>query len=582
MGQEQEFERIRTIIRRRMGWFLWSFILLVGLVVAIAIELPNIYRSSATVLIQNQQIPSALVPSTVTTFADQRIQAINQEVMSRSKILSLVKDYNLLPDKINRLTTDDIVHMIRKRISLKTIDAEINKLNQTQPELLTIAFKLSYEDEDPKKAQEVANAIVSFYLEKNLEERERVAHGTTEFLSAQLDQEQKRMDNLQNEMATFEKKHLEELPEYSEFNMRRMESMNQRERDVDLQIRSIEEQRSILQVDQAMLDPYSGGANSKVLTKSERLQEVELQHTHELSKYTSRYPGVESENKEIQLLKSQGYVGAGYTETISDLKAAENKLARLKSTYTEKYPEVQSLEREIKEITARLGELNRGGGVSRSDILQKPTNPAYITLQAELQKATISIASLLAEKKQLESETRGLLKKLHAMPEVAKRYMEMRTQYQSDRHNYDIIEQKLLAARVSEGMEEDRKGESFQVIEPAYLPQKPAEPNRVAIILIGAVLAFALAACVVAGREFLDNRIHDLQVLQKASGFPVISIIPSILTEEEIAAIRKRRMNVRIAAVTLVVVGILVVHVFVMDLNIVYAKIGRLVQRTIP
>ena len=119
MGQEQEFERLKTVLRRRIGWFLGSFILLAGLAATIAIELPNVYKSSATVLIQNQQIPSALVPSTVTTYADQRIQAINQEVMSRSKILSLVKDYDLLPDKVNRLNIDDLVDMVRKRISTR-------------------------------------------------------------------------------------------------------------------------------------------------------------------------------------------------------------------------------------------------------------------------------------------------------------------------------------------------------------------------------------------------------------------------------------------------------------------------------
>ena len=131
-------------------------------------------------------------------------------------------------------------------------------------------------------------------------------------------------------------------------------------------------------------------------------------------------------------------------------------------------------------------------------------------------------------------------------------------------------------------MEEDKKGESFQVIEPAFLPQLPAQPNRTAIVLIGAVMAFAFAASVAAAREFLDNRIHDLEVLQKASGFPVISIIPSIMSEAEIAALRKRRLSAPIAAVTVAVLVILAVHLFVMDLNIVYAKLGRLVQRTIP
>ena len=297
------------------------------------------------------------------------------------------------------------MELIRKRISLETIDAEINKANQTQPEVLTIAFTLSYEDEDPKKAQKVANAIVSFYLEKNLEEREKVAHGTTEFLDAQLDQEQKNMNDLENKIAVFEKKHLEELPEYFEFSMRKLESLNQRERDVDMQIRSIEEQRSILEVNEALMDPDSGGAGAKVLTPSERLQEVELEHAHDLSKYTSRYPAVQSGTKEIELLKSEGYAGEGYDELAADLTAAENKLARLKATYTERYPAVRAVEREIKEIKARLGKSGKEGQAD-STITQRPTNPAYITFKAELEKAAVSLSSLLA-RKHLRSESRG-------------------------------------------------------------------------------------------------------------------------------------------------------------------------------
>ena len=68
-----------------------------------------------------------MVPSTVTTYAQERIQSITQEVTSRSKILKLVEKYNLLPDKVKKLTTEELVDEIRKRISFQTINAEINK-----------------------------------------------------------------------------------------------------------------------------------------------------------------------------------------------------------------------------------------------------------------------------------------------------------------------------------------------------------------------------------------------------------------------------------------------------------------------
>src|SRR5208283_3444630 len=353
MGQEQEFERIKKIFLRRRGWFLWPLISLLLLTAIISVVLPNVYKSTATVLILNQQIPSAMVPSTVTTYAQERIQSITQEVTSRSKILKLVEKYNLLPDKVKKLTTEDLVDEIRKRISFQTINAEINKENTNQPVLLTIAFSISYEDEDPGKAQAVTNEIVSFYLEKNLESREKVARGTTEFLTEQLKQEHMRIDDLQTKIADFQKEHLEALPEYSALNMQKLERLSQRLSDIGMQMSSLEEQRSILKGDQAMLDPYSGSATSKVLTPSERLQQLQLERAQALSKYSASHPTVKAKDEEITLLESEGKAGRGYDKMMDNLRAAENKLANLKSTYTDKHPEVQSTEREIKKIKAQ-------------------------------------------------------------------------------------------------------------------------------------------------------------------------------------------------------------------------------------
>src|SRR5208282_4539112 len=117
---------------------------------------------------------------------------------------------------------------------------------------------------------------------------------------------------------------------------------------------------------------------------------------------------------------------------------------------------------------------------------------------------------------------------------------EMDTEYQTAKYNYNTIEQKLLAAQVSQGMEEDKKGESFQVVEPAFLPEKPAKPNRIAIMIIGTVLAMGLSVGAAAAREFSDKRIHDRETLQVLSRLPVISIIPEIITAAEAAAIQRR------------------------------------------
>ncbi|MHC1729288.1 MAG: GumC family protein [Syntrophobacteraceae bacterium] len=579
MGQELELAAVKKILLRRKGWILWPFMAILLLTGIICVVLPNIYKSTATILILNQQIPSALVPSTVTTYAQERIQAITQEVMSRTKLLKLVEKYNLLPDKRAKITTEELVEALRKRITFQTINAEVNKETQSQPVLLTIAFSLSYEDENPGKSQAVTNEIVSFYLEKNLESREKVARGTTEFLTEQLKQEVERMNVLQTRLAEFREQYLEVLPEFTALNMQKVERLSMRASEIGLQIRSLEEQRTVLKSNQAMLDPYSGAA-SKVMTPSERLQNAQYERAQLQSKYSGNHPLVQAKNQEIAILVSEGKGGAGTEQLADKLKAAEANLSTLKSQYSDKHPSVEKAMREIQEIESELAKKPK-----RQQTRSKATaatNPAYITLQSEQEKIEVSIASLKAERKQVEEETKQLYAKLRATPLVAKQFSEMDNEYQASKFNYTAIQQKLLAAKVSQGMEEDKKGESFQVVEPAFLPEKPAKPNRLAILLIGAVLALGASAGMAAMREFSDPRIYDLEAIEKLSGARVISMIPQIAFSEDIIKRRKRKMILGVTSLCALVGAVLIVHFFVMDLDIFSAKVERLINRKMP
>ena len=574
-----ELERMKKILLRRRRWLIWPLVLILLLTGIICIVLPDTYKSTATVLIQNQQIPSTLVPSTVTTYAQERIQSITQEVTSRSKILKLTEKYDLLPEKRKKLSTEDLVEAIRKRISFQTINAEINKETQSQPVLLTIAFSLSYEDESPQKSQAVTNEIVSFYLEKNLESRQKVARGTTEFLTEQLKQEKLKMDELQSKLAEFQKEHLEELPEFASMNMQKLERLNMRISDVAMQIRSMEEQRVVVKGNQALLDPQSGN-NLKVLSSSERLLQAQLDRAQLLSRYSEEHPQVRAKNDEIALLESQSKGSMKADQLLDRLHDLEGKLANLRSHYSDEHPDVQSTQREIDKIKSELK--NNKGQPSGSKAVATASNPAYIGLQSDLEKISVSITSLKAEKAQLESEMKALYAKLRSMPLVGKQFVEMDTEYQSAKMNYGTIQQKLMAAKVSQGMEEDKKGESFQVVEPAFLPEKPFKPNRAAILILGAVLGIGLSIGMAALKETADRRIHDRETFEKICELPVISNIPRIVTLEETLLARKRKMALGAASVCGILGILLVFHLFVMDFDVFYAKVERIVHKKMP
>ncbi len=574
---ELDLAKLSGIVWRRKWWLILPLVATVLLTGIVCVLLPNTFLSQATILIHNQQIPSTLVPSTITTFAQERIQSISQEVTSRTKLLSLVEKYKLVPEKRKKLTTEELIEYLRKRIALRNINAEINSERGGQPIQMTIAFSLSYEDESPRTAQAVANEIASFFLEKNAEARARHARGTTEFLQEQLKLEKERIEQLQTKLAEFQKEHLEELPEYSALNMQKLEKLNAGISEISMHVRSLEEQRSTLKGNLAMLDPYTGAG--KVMTPAERLQQAELELANLLSRLSEVHPSVVAKRQEIALLKGESKGDVPGNETAAQRAELEGKLAALRSKYSEQHPDVQKTLRAIEKLDRGADAPERPRGGKRQSA---PTNPAYVNLQAELDRIGVSIASLKGEKKRLEQQLTEVYAKLQAMPQVAKGFMELDTELQIARKHYNEIQQKLLAARVAQGMEEERLGESFEVIEPAFLPEKPHKPNRLAIMLIGTILGVGLSVGATALKELTDRSVRDARGLESLANLPVILVIPRIVTTEDLIRRRRRRLVAAATSLGCVLGAVLTFHLLVMDLDVFYAKLERVVMRKIP
>ena len=57
--------------------------------------LPPIYRSESTIVIEGQQIPEDFIKPTITEYVEERLQVIKQQVMSRSKLLEIINQFNL-------------------------------------------------------------------------------------------------------------------------------------------------------------------------------------------------------------------------------------------------------------------------------------------------------------------------------------------------------------------------------------------------------------------------------------------------------------------------------------------------------
>ena len=281
-------------------WALWNRRKWLGIVVfllpftaatAVIMALPDLYQSTALVMIERQQVPEAFVRATVTSELEIRLHTISQEILSRSRLESLISRMGLYSDL--RGKAEEAVDRMRKDIRLELRGADANRGNTTT------SFALSYRGRDPQTVATVTNTLASFYIEENLKARERQATGTAEFLKVQLNDAKRRLDEQEARMGELQRRYLGELPQQLQGNLATLESLNTQLRiNSDNQTRLAERRDQIAgQLAQAKLN--SGGPEPDEVRLARLQQELATLRI----KYTDLWPDIIRIKDEIERLQ---------------------------------------------------------------------------------------------------------------------------------------------------------------------------------------------------------------------------------------------------------------------------------------
>ena len=123
--QPKDIQFYLKILNSRKLYFLIPTLVVFLVVAAVAFLLPPIYESKSTILIEEQQIPADFVRSTVTGFADQRIQSLTQQILSRTRLWEIVGKFNLYPEMREKYSREEITKKMRDNIQIETISAEV-------------------------------------------------------------------------------------------------------------------------------------------------------------------------------------------------------------------------------------------------------------------------------------------------------------------------------------------------------------------------------------------------------------------------------------------------------------------------
>jgi succinoglycan biosynthesis transport protein ExoP len=569
-----------SILKSRKRYFIIPALVVLVVSILVARLLPSIYESSSTILIEEQQIPPEFVRSTVTGFADQRIQSLTQQILSRVKLWEIIQQFNLYSDLREKRTREEITEEMRENIKLDTISAEVagqkggRKSNQAA---VTIAFSIAYRGKHPGTVQKVSGTLASLYLEQNLKTREAQAQSTTQFLEAELKQLQERIKVQGDSITAFKGQHEGLLPEQQPFNREQAARLEMDIKQLDATMRSAEDRRIYIEGQLATVKPDTpliGATGERVMAPADRLKALEVALVDLQSKFSDDHPDVRKVRREIaELKKMVGQTGGSASTRRQKLTQLKAELAEKQGKYSDQHPEVKKLKNEI----ARLEQTPET--VSPPKPVTEPENPAYIGLTTQIKGAEADIASLRSQQAGLKDKLQMYRQRLEDAPKVEQEYMALARDYQNASQKHQEVMNKILEARISEGMEESQKGEKFTLIDPASFPEKPVSPKRWLILLAGVICSLGAGFGTVALAEHLDHSVKSSDELVRLTGLPVLGSIILIQTSEDFTRARQKRKLIWAVTGFSLVMGLALFHFFYMDLWVLTARLLRLADK---
>lgn len=561
MDRALTFKDFQAIFRRRARLFVTIAGALLTIGIGIAFGLPPVYQSQGLILVEQQEVPEHLVRSTVTGYADERLRMITQRVMTRDILVSLIDKYNLYPDLVDE-GLDERVRAMREDILVDTVQSDM-LLREISRAETTIAFTVAFSYRDPGLTRDLANELVQLYLNENRRVREELAAETTAFLSRQATALGEEIAVKERQLAEFKREHAGALPELSDLNLQLLDRTEREVEATEREIRSLREKVTLLESELAQLSPYSvvfNQAGDPVLSAEDRLKVLQRQYLQLSAIYSPDHPEVRKARREMDGLSAQtGMPALSPAMLQAELEANRTELAALRERYSADHPDIVRLERSVANLEANIAAMPATPAVRAPTA--PPDNPVYIQKQVQLQGAQIELRAAVAKSRDLAAKMTQFEDRLMRTPEVEREFRDLSRGYDELVTEYANIQAKQREAQLALSLESQAMGERFTLLEPPLLPRFPASPNRVAVLFLSFVLAFAGGIIVLALVESSDTLVRGSRDVVDFIGAPPLAVVPFIANTADLHA-RAMHRKALIAGVILwfAVIGFLILR----------------------
>src|SRR5215469_4403781 len=484
-NRELSMDDYLAMLRRRLKVILIPTLLAPLIGFGVSFFFSPKYTSQTLILVEEPKVPEGYVQPVLSQDLGQRVATLEARATSAERLRPMIQSLN--QQGLLKGNVDDIIEGIRSGLQvLPVVSVAVptptggggSKRKSDVP-----GFTLAYTASSPREAEAVDAGLANIIIDENLKDREAVAQNTTDFLTRQVEDAKRDLDEQDSKIAAFNKQYMGQLPGDADNNMKILMGLN------------------------SQLD-----ANTQTLNRAQQDKAyTESMLAQQLAAWKSSQNATNPATLQQQLALLQ------------------SQLLGLQSRYTEDYPDVVKTKRDIAEVQKKLDELNKAAAnpSPATDDKENLSEPAEIRqLRMQIHQYEQAIAQATRDQQRLQESIKQYEGRVALSPSVQQEYEELTRDSTTAKSFYDNLLAKKSESEMQTAMAREQQGEQMHVLNPADLPESPSFPNRLLFAGGGLGAGLGIGLGLALWLEMRDKSVRSEADVLAIMDVPVLSQVP--------------------------------------------------------
>jgi polysaccharide chain length determinant protein (PEP-CTERM system associated) len=486
---------------------IFAVIALIALVVGVL--WPKNYVSSTTILAQKSDIIQPLLEGrAVPTGVSDRVSIAKQVIFSRKVLEDILKTGGWAARHPDPITQDRQMETIKNHTTISSPRESL--------------IQITYRDSDPERAFRITERFAELFIQESLATKERESRDAYEFINSQVEDYHKKLTDAEDNLKNYRAENADAHP------------------------------------------GSEADTNSRISTLRAGIEQTRL-NVMELRSNEAALSSQLSGESEVTAVQTRAGI---YRAQLAEL---QSQLDKLLLTYTDQYPDVVRVRHQMEDLRKQLAdeEAHKQDAKASSPSALDQTaqfNPLYQELRSKLADTRRQIAAGESRMAATEQLLNAELDRSRRIAASESALAELTRDYEVNRDIYQDLLKRRENARVSMNLDEEGRGLTFRVQDPASKPLRPTGLSLTHFALGGLVLALALPFGLLFLVARFDPRVRSARELERHIGVPVLATVPVYATPRERGFERTRN-----ALLVLLIIGVLAAYALIYWLRLTKA-----------